>query len=524
MTIRPDPAKIVVPRRQGEVLMEPSLCEMEAAAAHGAGGSESRRRGREHLLAAAAQWRRIIGADPPSGGAFDGPFILSGHQVEFYHPGVWAKVIIADELAKRTGGMAFDLLVDHDTVDHLGFDVPRESAGGEWAKRMIEFAPASSLPADALRAPGREQFEQWEAALASFPSTHTDTMAFWLGALAPGRETGDGGPATGYSAWLSRARRRYEASLGIQAQHVPTSLLCAGPLWREFVHTWISHASDWTAAYNGHVEAYRRGKRIRSPNRPMPNLAREISGNGGTYELPFWIYAPGSARQRLMVETGGGASRILFQSERLGIGEVGAEDSGFVIRPRALTLTMYARLYFADFFIHGIGGALYDQITDGLLGELFGDVPSYGCVSAAWLLPLGEPADPEDVSALAHRRHHLEHNPQLALDAFTAGGPPAAVSGLLAERARLIEEIGRSLRGARRDRGEKLRRRGLFKQLHATNADLHAQMPAILRNLDHQLAAARHAAAQNKILQDREFFLGLHTTQSLRKLIRLLRG
>ncbi|HVX83882.1 MAG TPA: hypothetical protein VH253_03620 [Phycisphaerae bacterium] len=524
MTIRPDPAKIVVPRRHGEILIEPPLPELEAALAHAAPSpllTETRRTARAHLLAAATRWSRTIGADAPPADALDRPFILTGHQLEFYHPGVWAKVIIADELAQRTGAAAFDLLVDHDTVDHLGFDVPVQSPEGDWSKRPVEFAPPSSLPADSLHAPSVGQFEQWDSALAQYPTTHTDAMAFWLTALKPQSAMGNATSAISYVSWLSRARRQYEASLNIQVHHVPTSLLCTGPLWQHFVQAWITNASAWTAAYNRHLADYRREHRLKNPNRPMPDLATQTTGDTTAIELPFWIYRLGHARERLTLHITGGTAKILRDGAALDP-EFVLRDSSLVIRPRALTLTLFARLLFADLFIHGIGGALYDQITDRLLNELFHSVPPYACVSAAWLLPLGQPTDPEDLPALAHRRHHLEHNPQLAIDAFTAR--KADVAQLLADRQALISQIAASLAAARRNRAEKLRRRALFKQLHATNADLHTRAPNVLGNLDHQLTTARRAAAQNGILEHREFFLGLHTTASLEKLSRLLRG
>ena len=37
---------------------------------------------------------------------------------------------------------------------------------------------------------------------------------------------------------------------------------------------------------------------------------------------------------------------------------------GWELRPRALTLTIWARLLIADLFVHGIGGAKYDRISD----------------------------------------------------------------------------------------------------------------------------------------------------------------
>jgi len=45
------------------------------------------------------------------------------------------------------------------------------------------------------------------------------------------------------------------------------------------------------------------------------------------------------------------------------------------IRPRALVTTMFCRMVLSDIFIHGIGGAKYDQLTDSIAGQFFGAAP-----------------------------------------------------------------------------------------------------------------------------------------------------
>jgi len=64
-------------------------------------------------------------------------------------------------------------------------------------------------------------------------------------------------------------------------------------------------------------------------------------------------------------------------------------ESGIKIRPRAISTTMFSRLFFADVFIHGIGGAKYDTITDEIIKEFFGiDPPGFVAISSALYLPL----------------------------------------------------------------------------------------------------------------------------------------
>ena len=157
---------------------------------------------------------------------------------------------------------------------------------------------------------------------------------------------------------------------------------------------------------------------------------------------------------------------------------------------------MFIRLFLADVFIHGIGGALYDQITDGILAELTGTVPSYGCVSAAWLLPLGRPLeDADDIAALKWRRHHAAHNPQLVIDPFTAA-PDGCGRIDPGDRRELIEKIAASLATRRKDHLARHERRAWFDELHRVNASLHEKAPRFSSlNLDHQLNEAQEKAA-----------------------------
>ena len=57
---------------------------------------------------------------------------------------------------------------------------------------------------------------------------------------------------------------------------------------------------------------------------------------------------------------------------------VAAARQGLRLRPRALVTTMYARLMLADLFLHGIGGAKYDQLTDLIIRQFFDVQPPRG--------------------------------------------------------------------------------------------------------------------------------------------------
>ena len=115
---------IFIPRRHGEILIEPSVAEaVEYLHSHTLRGTPSPpwRYITERAHADLEQYLNLNGAgeaDPHEPGrglaeTANRPWIITGHQVEFYHAGVWAKVLLADHLASLAGGTAVDILADH---------------------------------------------------------------------------------------------------------------------------------------------------------------------------------------------------------------------------------------------------------------------------------------------------------------------------------------------------------------------------------------------------------------------------
>ena len=96
--------------------------------------------------------------------------------------------------------------------------------------------------------------------------------------------------------------------------------------------------------------------------------------------------------------------------------------------------TMYARLVLCDLFLHGIGGAKYDELTDAIIRRSMGiEPPSYLTATATIQLPLEYPRVSEDELCRAQReerelRFHAEHvagDAALVAQETTPGGDAA---------------------------------------------------------------------------------------------------
>ena len=94
-----------------------------------------------------------------------------------------------------------------------------------------------------------------------------------------------------------------------------------------------------------------------------------------------------------------------------------AEARGIKLRPRALITTMYARLVLSDLFIHGIGGAKYDELTDLIIRRFFGiEPPAYITATATFRLPIERPqVSLEDVRDSAQRIREARYRPEAFL-------------------------------------------------------------------------------------------------------------
>ena len=68
------------------------------------------------------------------------------------------------------------------------------------------------------------------------------------------------------------------------------------------------------------------------------------------------------------------------------------------LRTRALTTTMFCRFLLGDLFIHGIGGAKYDELGDAIARRFFGIEPP-GFLTLSMTLWLGLPIDGHAIRA-----------------------------------------------------------------------------------------------------------------------------
>ncbi|MHC4398366.1 MAG: hypothetical protein ACYTG0_01660 [Planctomycetota bacterium] len=396
---------------------------------------------RREVLAAAFQWtsqyRNV--ARPADASA---PILLAGHQPQLFHPGVLLKSFALGVLAARHGAVAVNLLIDSDTVKTTGVRVP----GGSIERPQIAEIPmdrqGAVIPYEERRILDRQAFADFGRRAAEHlaplvPDPLIRTL--WPMAVDRMRQTDNLG------ACLAQSRHQLEGRWGLRTLEIPHSWVSKTRSHGRLVAHLLAHLPRLWAIYNDTVEEYRRVNRIRSRAHPVPSLAVDDDW----LEAPLWIWTDDDPRRRRLFAQRRGDRVVLTDRKALeialplspeGDGSRAVEQlsglgrQGIRIRSRALLTTLWARLALGDLFVHGIGGAKYDQLTDAIIRRFFGlEPPGFVILSATLRLPIvREQTTVDDVRRIQRRLRELTYHPEryingLGEEAGGRGGDPRAL-------------------------------------------------------------------------------------------------
>jgi hypothetical protein len=459
---------------------------------------------RDAMLTAAGDYLRRCGEDAVTGRA---AIVMAGHQPELFHPGVWVKNFALQGIAHRQGAcLAVNLVVDNDAVKSTVLHYP--ATNGEAPYRATE-----PFDAPAAGEPYEERTVHDEALFAGLPQRvrvawpyQPLLREFWGGALKVAART------TLLGERLAAGRRAIERRWGCHNLEVPVSAVCRTDPYAWFACDLLANLPRLHAAYNESVRDYRRRYGLRSTSHPVPDLAAE----GDWLEAPLWAWRAGQVRRnRLMVRPTPAAVELRAgdepwpslprEPEAMVRAFLDLGRQGLKVRSRALTNTMYARLFLCDLFLHGIGGGKYDEVTDAIIRRHYGvEPPAYLVLSATLLLPLPHsPATPDDCRRLRCEARDLFYNPQRHLD-----GPRHTFvdSALVARKEALIREQPADRRG----------RRERFREIREVSERLRASINGKLAVARQGEAACDAALRANAILMRRDYSFVLYPEETLR--------
>lgn len=468
---------------------------------------------RTELVKAARRW---TGQYRDLDGWADRPperILLAGHQPQMFHPGVWLKNFALSRLAEEHQALGVNLVVDSDILRSASLRVPGGSPAAPRVANIPYDIGGAAVPLEERRILEPEVFavfaDRVEEQLASLVKNPL-VGSYWRlvrRRAAEGNRLG---------ACLAQARHAIEGEWGGRTLEIPQSAICDAPAYRWFLCHLLDELPRFRRNYNEVVRQYRTIHRIRSAAHPVPDLAEQ----DGWLEAPFWIWQTVDPRRQRLFARRVGKTVLLTDRRGLEIslplspggdalGAVGALDDwaakGVRIRSRALITTMWARLALGDLFVHGIGGAKYDQVTDALIWRFFGVAPpGFLAVSGTLHLPVAHQGD----CGRAPRRirqelRRLTFQPERYLDQIDPAVP--------AEAWRLAEEKRDWV--FREVTGKNCRQR--FLAIRGLNRELRRWVEPREAGLRRDLEVAEQSARASAILNSRDYGFCLYPAGAL---------
>lgn len=489
--------ELQIPRHHGEVLCLPELGRWREVAEASARSLDRRHLLGQPLAVLREEARRQLVAcshellsrwDLPAPEPSPGPWVATGHQPTFFHPGIWVKTWSLNVWCAR-GGVGLNVVVDSDEARRYVARIPRRDGALQVVERVLASC-GPGVPLEAAPPPTEDAWRGLCTQLAQDLATLgapelVDRVArlesAGLESLRRARHLGEFGASL---------RRRLEWSCGaVGYLEVTVSQLARTPAFRRFAAWIVQDAERFWVSCNQALEVHRREEGLRSAAQPFPNLQRE----GDLVELPFWLLRDGR-RRPVWAQTGTEDPVLVCDGVTVGA----ASQLPWELRPRALTLTLFVRLLICDLFVHGLGGARYDRVTDRVMHEFFGTPPPpYAVLTATFQLPLARHADPQARYAAAYQRWlDLQHNPDRYLPR------EGEVADLVAEKWRCIQ----ALTAEDLPRGK---RRELTRRIRAINDTLRKHLQNRIHQVWAELEDLRRELEQYRVATDRcyPFFL-----------------
>ena len=295
-----------------------------------------------------------------------GPIIMSGHQAEWWHSGILAKYLAAQSYAKLIGAAAVWVVVDQDTGTPELLNYP----GERWSVRRYVFGANG----DEFRplCERRSMVPEVTDVKALCPS-----VAKAVGALCTSLGSHVHEPTLAKQVMGAISEHDFLRSMPMRM--VFASQLNETTLFKKLVERMNQDPTACVGSYNEAVEAV--------PSSKMRKL-RESSDP----ELPLWSVSKDGIRT---------AAKVSSSSGRL--------------MPRALLMTAMLRMAGCELFIHGLGGGVYDTVTELWIKSWLGvDLAPMAVVSATrYARPSDAPrvVTREEAIEALRRVHRAKHHP-----------------------------------------------------------------------------------------------------------------
>ncbi|HHT9111275.1 MAG TPA: hypothetical protein ACFYDZ_08985, partial [Candidatus Brocadiaceae bacterium] len=469
----------------------------------------------------------IPGSFPYFSPTKDPVVIQTGHEPVLYHPGIWIKNHLVNHMVKTVGGIGINSIVDNDACN-MGFAYTPVLSAQQSSVQKIELVKDMGKMAyeeivfndigmihqfkdEVFGLLGKNSSTMKGVTIESMQTTFRRFTDCIVGCYHKGCKDMVG--------LLTSVRKLLEEEFRIDNLELPVSWMCDGDGFCHFLLHIVYNAKRFAEIYNRKLAEYRYMHKIRSKANPLPDL--KIAGD--LIELPFWVWKAGEPRGKCygieagdLIRVTNGHDVVFSLKKGDGVSDHIAQlkalkDIRIKIRPRAITTTMFFRLFLCDVFIHGIGGAKYDTITDEIMREFFEvEPPAFITISATLFLPLDAYAvDKKTREEMQKSMHDMHYNPE------RYASEEVRNDTVFCEKARTKQMLLQKM--AHCDTKEK---GNCFRQVKELNTLLLDQISGEFREKQKEFNRINAMLAYNKVVEFREYPLCIYPSEFLKNFYR----
>jgi len=445
--------------------------------------------------------------------------IATGHQATWHHCGILVKSIVADKIARKTKSTCLHIVVDHD-IYSTAMSLPIQNNDSRWLVYQ------NALREQQVSYPVEYQEPCHDEELLSFLHTSTswsqtsmcaqawrDYEAIVKNTLPQCHSIAD--TMVGLLAYLYR-------DLGLNMLFLPVSQLCQSQAFLQFAASSILRAQAFASSYNTGIM-----QQTAMDSRHVKRLkALALDHQTSKIELPFWLSSPHYGRQSLFIQRESkDLLNIIMGSQKIGVLKTKCEITaatmlqdmlnkyGIHLRPKAVTLTLFVRLFLADWFIHGVGGSSYEPLVDHMMREYYGmDQTKYGVATCTMTLPIADTVGQhqESTQQLDNQFRRLKYTPEDYLDASSQ--TDTMVKTLIENKQMLIDKSRDYSLG-------KTERHRAWQQINSINTELNKYVRSQESMIQEQQRKAEELRQSEEICNSRDYFFGLFPKHTLLELL-----
>ncbi len=499
---------------------------------------EIRKNSRKEVIRGALKFSSKFDPDIAEKICFAPQYIIqTGHQPVFFHPGIWIKNIFLNELLKSPlpdKSLGLSIILDNDICKGLNLSLPALSPTGNLKLEIVSFLSPTfgpNLPFEEYPCPSLELIFKFNRdiihRLKLLESENKDILnnykIFAQCLEDSSRLCSQNHKRGNLGEFLGLARRLYEKEIEPAYLEVPFSQICDSDEFLSFFLEITKNIKSFSDIYNKKLDEYRKLFKIRNRAQPSPNLM--IKEN--LTEIPFWIWKEGGERRKIFILKEEERNYLyndsygkIFLIEKDGLKSLFSlktilKERGLKIRPKALLLTLYNRLFISDLFIHGLGGAKYDLVTDEIIREFFKvEPPHFLVVSCTLYLNFKSSSGTSDskISALKKKIRDLGFNPERYVSELSLTKKDEIQMRKLAEKkTELIKKIKGVLTSAEK--------RNISEEIKAINNFMVEKVRPLKYELGKKLEDGEEKMKQSKVYTFREFPYCFFSAKTLRNLL-----